>query len=151
MTTNSGATFKPIFDGAPTQAIGAIALDTGTRPPTIYVATGEGNYSESYYGQGIFKSAKPGVTWIQVAPKTFDRSVFSRLAIVPSRAPIPATIYAAVFGGGRQRGAGGSDLFGERSDQVRVVALHQRRHDLDPIPGWHFRMRALRKATRPPR
>ncbi len=29
----------------PTQAIGALALDPSTNPPTIYIGTGEGNYS----------------------------------------------------------------------------------------------------------
>ena len=48
----------------PTQAIGAVALDTTTTPSTIYVGTGEGNGSiDSLYGAGIFKSANLGQTW----------------------------------------------------------------------------------------
>ncbi len=41
----------------PTQAIGAIALDPSTSPPTIYVGTGEGNYcGDCSYGRGLFTS-----------------------------------------------------------------------------------------------
>jgi hypothetical protein len=68
MTTDGGNTFKPIFDTQPSLAIGAIALDSRTNPPTIFVATGEGNGSDSYYGQGIFKSADLGANWTQLAP-----------------------------------------------------------------------------------
>ncbi|MHB8384031.1 MAG: WD40/YVTN/BNR-like repeat-containing protein, partial [Candidatus Binataceae bacterium] len=51
LSTNNGTTFAQIFDDEPTQAVGAVALDTTTTPSTIYVATGEGNGSlDSLYG-----------------------------------------------------------------------------------------------------
>ena len=51
VSTNDGASFASVFDNEPTQAIGAIALDTTTNPSTIYVGTGEGNNSiDSLYG-----------------------------------------------------------------------------------------------------
>ena len=41
MSTDGGNTFTPIGDALPTQAIGAIVLDTvNSSPPTIYVGTG---------------------------------------------------------------------------------------------------------------
>ena len=57
----------------PTQAIGAIALDTSTSPPNIYVGTGEGNFGNTtYYGRGLFMTADtatatqiPGATWFE--------------------------------------------------------------------------------------
>jgi len=118
MTTNGGTTFKPIFDSAPTQAIGAIALDTGTTPPTIYVATGESNFAvDSYYGQGIFKSANLGVSWTHLAPTTFDHVGFTRLAIIPSHGATPATIFASV---GPGVSAGRSDPVWFESDMTKL-------------------------------
>ncbi len=61
VSTDDGGSFVSVFDNQPTQAIGAVALDTTTDPSTIYVGTGEGNGSiDSLYGAGIFKSANLG-------------------------------------------------------------------------------------------
>jgi photosystem II stability/assembly factor-like uncharacterized protein len=95
MTNDGGNTFTPIADTLPTQAIGAIAIDAvNSSPPTLYVATGEGNAGgDSYYGQGIFTSPDMGVTWTPLSPGTFDRAAFSRLAIDTSHNP--AYLFAA--------------------------------------------------------
>jgi photosystem II stability/assembly factor-like uncharacterized protein len=95
MTNDGGNTFTPIADTLPTQAIGAIAIDAvNSSPPTLYVATGEGNAAiESYYGQGVFMSRDMGVTWTPLSPGTFDRAAFSRLAIDTSHNP--AYLFAA--------------------------------------------------------
>ncbi len=61
----------------------------------IFVATGEGNGSDSYYGQGIFKSADLGANWTQLAPGIFDRVAFTRLAIDSNN---PPHLFAAVTG-----------------------------------------------------
>src|SRR5271170_3611419 len=52
LSSDGGVTFKPIFETQPNLAIGAIALDSvHTSPPTVYVATGEGNgMLSSLYG-----------------------------------------------------------------------------------------------------
>ena len=64
LSTDNGAHFASVFDSQPTQAIGAIALDTTTNPSTIYVGTGEGNNSiDSLYGAGIYKSTDLGQHW----------------------------------------------------------------------------------------
>ena len=63
MSTDNGLSFVSAFDSQPTQAIGAVALDTTTTPSTIYVGTGEGNNSiDSLYGAGIYKSTDLGQT-----------------------------------------------------------------------------------------
>ncbi len=95
MTTDGGNSFKPIFDGQPSLAIGAIALDPDFNPPRIFVGTGEGNGGDSYYGQGIFKSQNLGASWTQLAPGTFDRAAFTRLAIDSNS---PSHLFAAVTG-----------------------------------------------------
>ena len=98
MSTNGGVTYQQIFQTQPTQAIGAIALDpVHTTPTTIYVATGEANGGDSYYGQGIFKSINLGASWTRIGGTTFDHASFARLAIDTSHNP--PHLFAAVGGG----------------------------------------------------
>ena len=104
VSTDDGTNFVSVFDNEPTEAIGAIALDTTTTPSTIYVGTGEGNNSvDSLYGAGIFKSSNLGTTWTQLASGTFDVSgslgappSFTALAIDPSNTK---RIFAGVTSG----------------------------------------------------
>ena len=59
-SSDGGATFTPVFNNEPVQAIGAITVD---RKGNVWVGTGEGVHSDSYYGQGIFSpptTATPG-------------------------------------------------------------------------------------------
>lgn len=59
-TTNSGVTFRPIFDGYGSYSIGCIAIDPKDRH-TIWVGTGENNSQRSVgYGDGIYKSVDGG-------------------------------------------------------------------------------------------
>ncbi len=66
-TLDGGTTWTPIFDNAQTLAIGSIAI-APSNPSTVYVGTGEGNFScDSYFGVGIYRidnadSATPLVT-----------------------------------------------------------------------------------------
>jgi len=101
LSTNNGTTFTSIFDGQPTQAIGALALDTTTTPSTIYVGTGEGNGSiDSLYGSGIFKSANLGQTWTSLDPTgIFDHAAFTSLAIDTSTTPGTPRIFAGTTNG----------------------------------------------------
>ncbi len=62
-TTDSGTTFKPMFDDQPTQNIGAVAVCQG-KPDVVYVGTGEGNPRNSVsWGSGVYRSADGGKTW----------------------------------------------------------------------------------------
>ncbi len=104
LSRDRGVHFRPITDSLPTQAIGALAIDAvNTAPSTLYVATGEGNNSgDSYYGAGIFRSSDLGRHWTELAPGTFDRMSFTRLAIDSSHNP--SHLFAAVsfgFSSGR--------------------------------------------------
>lgn len=59
-TTDGGATFTPVFDGQPTQSIGAVAVCQG-KPEVVYVGTGEGNPRNSVSrGAGVFRSEDRG-------------------------------------------------------------------------------------------
>ena len=64
-TNNNGTSFTPITENAPTQNMGAIAVDW--KNGTIWIGTGESNSSRSSYaGIGILKSTDKGETWENV-------------------------------------------------------------------------------------
>jgi hypothetical protein len=89
MTTDGGVSFTPIFDAEPTEAIGAIALDPTTSPPTLYVGTGEAdNSGDSYYGEGLFVSTDLGSSWTQIDDSgAFDQEAFTSIAVDTSQTP----------------------------------------------------------------
>jgi hypothetical protein len=101
VSTNNGQSFTSVFDSEPTEAIGAVALDTTTTPSTIYVGTGEGNGSvDSLYGAGMFKSINLGQTWTPVGPTgTVDQSAFTSIAIDTKTTPGTPRIFAGITTG----------------------------------------------------
>ncbi|HLW99291.1 MAG TPA: choice-of-anchor D domain-containing protein [Candidatus Acidoferrales bacterium] len=70
-STDSGTTWNTTFDNNKSLAIGGIGIapssaTAGNPSQTIYVGTGENNFSlDSYYGAGIYKSTDGGATWTQ--------------------------------------------------------------------------------------
>ncbi len=62
-STGGGTRWEPIFDKAPTQSIGSIAINP-RNPDEIWVGTGEGNPRNSQnFGVGIFKTINGGKDW----------------------------------------------------------------------------------------
>jgi len=62
-STDGGTVWKPIFDSAPVQSIGALAL-APSNPEIIYVGSGENSlHSQISYGNGVYKSTDGGATW----------------------------------------------------------------------------------------
>ncbi|HVN29474.1 MAG TPA: hypothetical protein VMT64_13345, partial [Candidatus Binataceae bacterium] len=112
MSTNGGAGFTPIFDAQPTLAIGAIALDPTTTPPTIYVGTGEANNTvDSIFGEGLFISTNLGGSWTQqTAGGAFIGMSFARIAIDTTQTP--RILYAAVSSGSSSNRAGNNFIDG---------------------------------------
>ena len=107
ISTDTGAHFAPVFDAEPSQAIGALAFDTTTSPSTLWAGTGEGNNAvDTYYGQGLYKSANLGSSWTPVGGSTFDRAAFSKIAVDNSFSP--AHIFLALSNGSS---AGRSDPY----------------------------------------
>lgn len=71
-TTDGGHTFKPIFDGQDTAAIGAVAVASGDHD-TVWVGTGEpwAIRPSDIVGDGVYKSTDAGATWQHMGlPKT---------------------------------------------------------------------------------
>ncbi|MFA9452748.1 MAG: hypothetical protein ACERK6_02445 [Candidatus Aminicenantaceae bacterium] len=63
MTRNSGVTWEPLMDDAPTQSIGDLAI-APSDPNIIWVGTGEANiFRASTAGVGVYKSTDAGKTW----------------------------------------------------------------------------------------
>jgi photosystem II stability/assembly factor-like uncharacterized protein len=116
-TTNARSAFPtwtPLTDNEASLAVGAIAVDP-VNPNIIYVGTGEANRScDSYYGQGVLRSADGGATWTLLGgggspfnnPGPFVGYAISKILIDPSTAgsTTATTLWAAttigVFSGG---------------------------------------------------
>jgi photosystem II stability/assembly factor-like uncharacterized protein len=92
-TTDYGRTWNPVFDAAPTQSIGAIAV-APSDPTIIYVASGEGLHRPDLsVGNGIYRSSDSGLTWTHLALD--DAQQIPDLAVDPRN---PNRLYAAVLG-----------------------------------------------------
>jgi photosystem II stability/assembly factor-like uncharacterized protein len=88
-----GRTWNPIFDGQPSQSIGAIAV-ADSNPNIIYVASGEGLHRPDLsVGDGIYKSADAGKTWEHLGLR--DGQQIPALAVDSHD---PNRIFAAVLG-----------------------------------------------------
>jgi photosystem II stability/assembly factor-like uncharacterized protein len=88
-----GRTWNPIFDGQPTQSIGAIAV-APSDPDTIYVASGEGlARPDLSVGDGIYKSTDAGKTWTHLGLR--NTQGIPALAVDPRN---PNRVFAAALG-----------------------------------------------------
>ncbi|MEO0345798.1 MAG: glycosyl hydrolase [Pseudomonadota bacterium] len=68
-TENNGTTWKPLFDGEGSYALGVVELDPSD-PNTVWVGSGENNAQRSVgYGDGVYKSLDGGASWSNVGLK----------------------------------------------------------------------------------
>ena len=87
-TSNGGGSWTPIFDSVPAAigpslAIGAIAIDPNA-PETVYVGTGESNFTSSgYFGTGLYRSTDGGGHWAKLGGTAFDTCSFSSIIVKP--------------------------------------------------------------------
>ncbi|MEO8742636.1 MAG: hypothetical protein ABI365_05530, partial [Lysobacteraceae bacterium] len=102
-TTDSGATWTPIFDSIPMSSIGAIAVAPSNHK-IIYVGTGEGALRGNItYGDGVYKSTDSGKTWANIGLK--DSRQIGALIVDPNNPDI--VLVAAIghaFGPNTERG-----------------------------------------------
>src|SRR5260370_1714893 len=88
-----GRTWTPIFDGQPTQSIGAIAV-APSDPNIIYVASGEWlARPDLSIGDGIYKSTDAGKTWTHLGLR--NTQGIPALAVDPRN---PNRVFAAALG-----------------------------------------------------
>ncbi len=82
-STDTGVTWTPMGDGLSSLASGSIAFDPAN-PDVIYYGTGEQHYSgDSFYGDGLFRSADQAVTWSKIATTTEVGSYIARVLVQP--------------------------------------------------------------------
>jgi photosystem II stability/assembly factor-like uncharacterized protein len=92
-TTNSGATFSPMFDEQSTLNIGSIAIQQ-SNPNIVWAGTGEGNPRNSLnIGEGIWKTMDGGRTWKRMGLEKTKN--IHRILIDPTN---PDVVYAGVIG-----------------------------------------------------
>ncbi|HEV3183078.1 MAG TPA: sialidase family protein [Steroidobacteraceae bacterium] len=90
---DAGRTWQPIFDGQPTQSIGAIAV-AASDPNTVYAASGEGlQRPDLSVGNGIYRSRDGGRTWSHLG--LTEGQQIADLAVDPRD---PSRLFAAVMG-----------------------------------------------------
>src|SRR5262249_9372788 len=79
---DGGTTYKPVFDKAGTQSIGAITIDP-KNPKVIWVGSGESWTRNSVsVGDGIYKSTDGGDNWTNLGLKDSER--IAKILIDPS-------------------------------------------------------------------
>jgi photosystem II stability/assembly factor-like uncharacterized protein len=102
-STDSGASWKPLFDKQPIASIGAIAVAPSDHN-VIYVGTGEGALrGDITYGNGVYKSTDAGKTWSHVGLD--DTRQIGALIVDPNNPDI--VLVAAIghaFGPNSERG-----------------------------------------------
>ena len=92
-SSDSGTTFKPVFDKQPSQSIGSIAIDP-SNPQTVWVGTGESWVRNSVsVGTGIYRSRDGGDSWENLG--LTDSEHLSRIVIHPKDSN---TVYACALG-----------------------------------------------------
>ncbi len=85
-TTNSGTTWKPIFDNQKTYSIGTIAIDPNNTH-TIWVGTGENVGGRHVaFGDGIYVSHDDGASWKNMGLKNSEH--LSKIIVHPENSNI---------------------------------------------------------------
>jgi len=150
-STNSGTTWKPIFDEMHVASVGAVAVAVSD-PKIIYVGTGDQSGWSFTAGKGVYRSTDAGKTWnssglvssqyipaMFVDPKNADHVLVAALGPRQGRgAPTPATpppattergVYRSTDGGRTwtrvlgDGSSGAADVEGDVADPQIVYAL----------------------------
>ena len=92
-TTDYGLTWTPLFDGQPTQSIGAVAV-APSDPNVIYVGSGEGlQRPDLSVGDGFYRSTDAGRTWEHLGLR--DARQIGGIIVDPKN---PARLFVAALG-----------------------------------------------------
>ena len=92
-TTDYGLTWLPLFDGQPTQSIGAVAV-APSDPNVVYVGSGEGlQRPDLSVGDGIYRSTDAGATWEHLGLR--DARQIGAIIVDPAN---PSRLFVAALG-----------------------------------------------------
>ncbi len=92
-STNGGNTYKPVFDKAGVQSVGAVTIDP-KNPKTVWVGTGEGWMRNSVsIGDGVYKSSDGGENWTNMGLK--DSEHIAKIVVDPKDTD---TVYVCATG-----------------------------------------------------
>ena len=93
-SSDSGATFRPISDSMPVQAIGALAI-APSNPAILWAGTGEGwaIRDADLQGDGVYKSTDSGMTWVNMGLPESGR--IGRIIVHPTN---PNIVYVCALG-----------------------------------------------------
>ncbi len=102
-TTNSGVTWKPIFDKQKVYSTGCITIDPN-QPTTVWVGTGENVGGRHIsFGDGIYKSIDGGNTWKNMGLKRSEH--ISKILVHPSNSDIiMVAVQGPLWSSGGERG-----------------------------------------------
>jgi photosystem II stability/assembly factor-like uncharacterized protein len=91
---DSGATFRPISDSMPVQAIGALAV-APSKPSIVWAGTGEAwaIRDADLFGDGVYKSTDAGATWKNMGLPESGR--IQRILVHPTN---PDIVYVCALG-----------------------------------------------------
>ena len=95
-STDSGATFVPVFDDQPVAAIGALAV-APSDPNQVWAGTGEAWVirDADVMGDGIYKSADAGKTWKNMGGPLMQSGRIGRIIVHPTD---PNIVYVCTIG-----------------------------------------------------
>ena len=93
-SVDSGATFRPVSDSMPVQAIGALAI-APSKPSIVWAGTGEAwaIRDADLMGDGIYKSVDSGATWQHMGLEETGR--IGRIIVHPTN---PNVVYVCALG-----------------------------------------------------
>jgi len=93
-STDSGSTFRPVFDSMAVQAIGALAV-TPSSPNMVWAGTGEAwaIRDADVMGDGVYLSTDSGATWRNVGLRETGR--IGRIIVHPTN---PNVVYVCALG-----------------------------------------------------
>ncbi|MGD8331682.1 MAG: glycosyl hydrolase, partial [Acidobacteriota bacterium] len=133
-STDAGASWEPVFDDQPVQAIGSLAIDP-TNTNIIWAGTGETFIrSNILTGNGIYKSVDGGDTWQHMGLEKSGR--IGRIIVDPSDSD---TVFAAVmghaYGPQEERGVYRTVDGGETWEQVLFVDVNTGASDMVMDPN----------------
>ena len=102
-TSNSGTTYRPIFDNQSSYSIGCVTIDPSNEN-VVWVGTGENNNQRSVaYGDGVYKSIDGGKSWKNMGLKKSEH--IGMIAIDPNNSDhVFVAAYGPLWSEGGQRG-----------------------------------------------